>query len=42
MDNDGDQLIADGVQAAVALGCVLSGGYRVVVVSGAQRVTQTA
>lgn len=41
-DNDGDQLTAAGVQAAVALGRVLSGGYRVVVSSGAQRATQTA
>lgn len=41
-DNDGDQLTGDGVQAAVALGRVLSGGYRVIVSTGAQRATQTA
>ena len=41
-DNDGDQLTAAGVQAAVAFGRVLSGGYRVIVSSGAQRATQTA
>ncbi len=41
-DNDGDMLTADGVQAAVALGRSLSGGYRVIVSSGAQRATQTA
>lgn len=39
-DNDGDVLTAGGVAAAVALG--LSGGYEVVVSSGAQRATQTA
>ena len=27
-DNDGDMLTAEGVQAAVALGELLSGGYR--------------
>lgn len=41
-DNDGDMLTEDGVRAAVALGEVLSGGYRVVASSGAQRATQTA
>ncbi len=41
-DNDGDMLTADGVQAAVALGKLLSGGYQVIVSSGAQRATQTA
>ncbi len=41
-DNDGDQLTADGVMAAVALGRRLSGSYRVIVSSGAQRATQTA
>ena len=41
-DNQGDALTADGVQAAVALGKLLSGGYQVVVSSGAKRATQTA
>ncbi len=41
-DNDGDMLTAEGVRAAVALGELLSGGYQVVVSSGAQRATQTA
>ena len=41
-DNDGDSLTADGVAAAVELGKSLSGGYQVVVSSGAQRATQTA
>lgn len=39
-DNDGDVLTADGVATAVALG--LTGGYAVVVSSGAQRATQAA
>ena len=41
-DNDGDLLTANGVQAALALGESLSGGYQVIVSSGAQRATQTA
>ncbi len=41
-DNQGDALTADGVQAAVALGELLSGSYQVIVSSGAQRATQTA
>lgn len=41
-DNEGDTLTAAGVAAAVALGKSLSGGYQVVVSSGAQRATQTA
>ena len=40
-DNDGDVLTAEGVQAAVALGELLSGDYQVIVSSGAQRATQT-
>ncbi len=41
-DNDGDTLTADGISAAVALGRRLTGGYEVVVSTGAQRATQTA
>lgn len=41
-DNDGDMLTAEGVEAALALGELLRGGYQVVVSSGAQRATQTA
>ena len=41
-DNDGDTLTEEGVAAAVALGRSLSGGYQVIVSSGAQRATQTA
>ena len=41
-DSDGDMLTEGGVRAAVALGKGLSGGYRVIVSSGAQRATQTA
>lgn len=41
-DSDGDMLAARGVEAAVALGESLSGGYQVIVSSGAQRATQTA
>ncbi len=41
-DSDGDILTEIGVRAAVALGKALSGDYRVVVSSGAQRATQTA
>lgn len=40
-ENDGDSLTDDGVAAAVALGKSLSGGYQVLVSSGAQRATQT-
>ncbi len=41
-DADGDLLTADGVRAAIELGARLSGGYDVVISSGAQRATQTA
>ncbi|MFQ5966441.1 MAG: histidine phosphatase family protein [Acidimicrobiia bacterium] len=41
-DNDGDMLSPEGVQAALDLGGSLSGGYQVLVSSGAQRATQTA
>ena len=41
-NSDGDVLTEDGVQAAVELGEVMGGGYRVVASSGAQRATQTA
>ena len=41
-DSDGDILTEGGVRAAVALGKALSGGYRLIVSSGAQRATQTA
>jgi len=41
-DNEGDALTADGVNAALALGELLSGGYHLFVSSGAQRATQTA
>lgn len=40
--NDGDELTADGVADAIAIGRELSGPYDVVVSSGAQRATQTA
>jgi broad specificity phosphatase PhoE len=40
-DNDGDELTADGVAAALRLGAGLGGGYRVGVSTGAQRATQT-
>jgi broad specificity phosphatase PhoE len=40
-DNDGDVLTADGIEAALALGATLRGGYHVLVSSGAQRATQT-
>lgn len=41
-ENDGDTLTAEGVEAALALGAALHGGYQVVVSSGAQRATQAA
>lgn len=41
-DNNGDVLTPEGVAAAVTIGGGLSGGYRVVATSGAQRATQTA
>ncbi len=40
--NDGDVLTPEGIEAALALGASLAGGYQVVVSSGAQRATQTA
>jgi broad specificity phosphatase PhoE len=40
-DNEGDVLTRDGVEAALALGATLRGGYHVLVSSGAQRATQT-
>jgi|SRR5687768_14566885 broad specificity phosphatase PhoE len=40
-DADGDVLTPEGVQAAVAIGSRLEGGYDVLVSSGAQRATQT-
>jgi broad specificity phosphatase PhoE len=40
-DNDGDVLTRDGIQAALALGATLRGGYHVLVSTGAQRATQT-
>jgi len=40
-DNDGDVLTRAGVEAALALGATLRGGYDVLVSSGAQRATQT-
>jgi broad specificity phosphatase PhoE len=40
-DNDGDVLSADGVQAALAIGARLAGGYDLAVSTGAQRATQT-
>ncbi len=41
-ENDGDELTEAGVTAAVAIGRRLTGGYRLVVSSGAQRATQAA
>jgi broad specificity phosphatase PhoE len=41
-DNEGDALTPAGVAAAIDLGAQLSGGYRLVASSGAQRATQTA
>jgi broad specificity phosphatase PhoE len=40
-DADGDVLTAEGVQAALAIGARLSGGYDLAVSTGAQRATQT-
>ena len=40
-DADGDVLTPDGVRAAVEIGSHLTGGYDVLVSSGAQRATQT-
>jgi broad specificity phosphatase PhoE len=40
-DADGDVLTAEGVQAAVAIGARLAGGYDLFVSTGAQRATQT-
>jgi broad specificity phosphatase PhoE len=40
-DNDGDVLTRDGIEAALALGATLRGGYHVLVSTGAQRATQT-
>ena len=40
-DNDGDALTADGRSAALAIGSSLSGGYALLVSTGAQRATQT-
>jgi len=39
--SDGDRLTAEGVRAAVAIGATISGGYSLLVSSGAQRATQT-
>lgn len=41
-DNDGDELTAQGIEAALEIGGRLSGDYEVVVSTGAQRATQTA
>jgi broad specificity phosphatase PhoE len=41
-DSEGDLLTEEGVRAAVALGGRLTGGYALLVSSGAQRATQTA
>jgi phosphohistidine phosphatase SixA len=40
-DNEGDVLTRDGIQAALALGATLQGGYHMLVSTGAQRATQT-
>ena len=40
-DNDGDVLTAEGVEAALAIGARLQGGYHFGVSTGAQRATQT-
>ena len=40
-DNDGDALSEDGVRAALEIGRRLSGGYALLVSTGAQRATQT-
>jgi broad specificity phosphatase PhoE len=40
-DNEGDVLTPEGVRAAVEIGAHLTGGYEVLVSTGAQRATQT-
>jgi broad specificity phosphatase PhoE len=40
-DNDGDALTEDGVRAALEIGQQLTGGYALLVSTGAQRATQT-
>jgi broad specificity phosphatase PhoE len=40
-DNDGDVLTPEGVQAAIEIGSRLTGGYDLLVSTGAQRATQT-
>jgi broad specificity phosphatase PhoE len=40
-DNDGDVLTPDGVRAAIEIGTRLTGGYDLLVSTGAQRATQT-
>jgi broad specificity phosphatase PhoE len=40
-DNDGDTLTDEGVRAALEIGRRLTGGYELLVSSGAQRATQT-
>ncbi|MGH3142173.1 MAG: histidine phosphatase family protein, partial [Gaiellales bacterium] len=40
-DADGDVLTAEGVQAALAIGARLGGGYELAISTGAQRATQT-
>jgi phosphohistidine phosphatase SixA len=40
-DADGDVLTSEGVQAAMEIGSRLTGGYEVLVSTGAQRATQT-
>jgi broad specificity phosphatase PhoE len=40
-DSDGDALTEEGVRAALAIGGRLTGGYELLVSSGAQRATQT-
>ena len=40
-DNDGDVLTPDGVRAAIEIGARLTGGYDLLVSTGAQRATQT-
>jgi broad specificity phosphatase PhoE len=40
-DNDGDALTEEGIRAALEIGQQLTGGYALLVSSGAQRATQT-
>jgi broad specificity phosphatase PhoE len=40
-DNDGDMLTPDGVRTALEIGASLTGGYDLLVSTGAQRATQT-